>query len=64
MNEYKGFLMAVFAVLLLFLSFYTMPPEIVSIVLLISFILVIRGFIMHARMVNKRLFKSDDDPNP
>ena len=63
MNEYRSFLIVAFSVLLAFLSFYTMPFEIAFLVLFISFILGIRGFVLHVRMVNKRLFKSDDDSN-
>lgn len=61
MNEYKNFFLAAFWVFLALLSFYTMPTEIIFIVILISFILGIRGFIAHVRIVNKRLFKSSDD---
>ncbi len=61
MNEYRNFLIVAFGVLLAFLSFYTMPTEIVFIVILISFILGIRGFIIHARIMYKELFNKDDD---
>jgi hypothetical protein len=60
MNEHRIFLLTAFGVLLTFLSFYTMPIGITFIIMMVSFILGVRGFIMHVRIVNKRLFKSDD----
>jgi hypothetical protein len=62
MNEYKGLLIAVFAVFLTFLSLYTMPFEITVIVVFISFGFGIYGSILHAHTVIKR-FKSYSDSN-
>ncbi len=64
MNEYKSIFLGFFAVFLIFLSValeYYKIAKVASLGVLIGFILGMYGFVIHVRIMYKKLFNKDDD---